>query len=415
MPTCQSHGQGLYSGKSGCGRLSYIYDRNNEFQRQSGASEARVKSAFLACWRAWFPGRLVAMRSPRLPPDPRVLIIAMRRLGDVLLTTPLIRSVKRAFPAASIEALVFAGTEEILTGNPDLDCVIAVPERLGFDGSLRLVRRLWRRYDLALSTQSGDRPTILALLAGRQSAGPIEATGLSATIKRLVLARSYTTDRGRHRIVDLLRLAEVLGIPAATEIVCPRGNVRSGLMPTNAYAVVHAVPKYTYKRWTTEGWRRLAAELRGRGLATIVIGAKADRVYLDEVWHGCDVARLDGTLTWPELSTLIAAARVYIGPDTAVTHLAAATGTQTVALYGPTDPRIWGPWPVGGLEPPWAAAGTIQNRGNVWLVQNPLPCLPCQKEGCERHLESHSRCLDELSPVQVAAAVDRALAQRQAA
>ncbi len=112
---------------------------------------------------------------------------------------------------------------------------------------------------------------------------------------------------------------------------------------------------------------------------------------------------------------MIGAARVYIGPDTAITHLAAATGTQTVALFGPTDPRIWGPWPAGGLDRPWAPAGTIQNRSNVWLVQNPLPCLPCQQEGCERRLDSHSQCLDELSVGQVVSAVDRALAVRQAA
>jgi len=339
----------------------------------------------------------------------------MRRLGDVLLTTPVIRSVKRAFPAASIEALVFAGTEGILSGNPDIAGVVTVPERASLRESLALLGRLGRRYDLALSTQTGDRPTALAVFAGRQSAGPIEPNRLSARIKRLALSRSYTTDRSRHRIVDLLQLAELLGIPACAEMVCPRGDVRSGLIPTHAYAVVHAVPKYTYKRWKAEGWRELAAALRGRGLTTMVIGAAADRAYLDDVWGGCDVARLDGVLTWPELSAAIGAARVYVGPDTAVTHLAAAAGTQTVALYGPTDPRIWGPWPVGGLERPWAAAGTIQNRGNVWLVQNPLPCLPCQKEGCDRHLDSHSQCLDELSADQVVAAVDRALAVRQAA
>ena len=67
------------------------------------------------------------------------------------------------------------------------------------------------------------------------------------------------------------------------------------------------------------------------------------------------------------------------------------------------------------LDRPWDAAGTIQQRGNVWLVQNPLPCLPCQLEGCERRLDSHSQCLDELTVVQVAVAVDRALAVRQAA
>jgi ADP-heptose:LPS heptosyltransferase len=64
-----------------------------------------------------------------LPERPRVLVITLRRLGDVLLTTPLIRSIKRALPAATIEALVFAGTEGILSGNPDLAGVIAIPRR----------------------------------------------------------------------------------------------------------------------------------------------------------------------------------------------------------------------------------------------------------------------------------------------
>jgi heptosyltransferase-3 len=172
---------------------------------------------------------------------------------------------------------------------------------------------------------------------------------------------------------------------------------------------------FIYKRWTTEGWRMLASGLRQRGLATAVTGAATDCAYLDEVWRDCDVVRLDGKLEWPDLTALIGSARAYIGPDTALTHLAAATATPTVALYGPSDPRIWGPWPAGGLDPPWAAAGTIQHRGNVWLVQNPLPCLPCRQEGCDRRLDSHSQCLDELSVNQVLAAVDQALAMRQAA
>jgi len=355
------------------------------------------------------------LKTIRLPPEPRVLVVALRRLGDVLLTTPLIRSVKRAFPAAAIDALVFAGTEGILSGNPDLADVIAIPERQGLRRSAALLRRIWRRYDLALSTQTGDRPTLLAWLGGRQSAGPLDANRLSTSLKGLALSRSYTSDRGEHRIRDLLRLAELLGIPGASEIVYPQGPVRPGLLPTHPYAVVHAAPKYTYKRWTPDGWRGLASALRRRGLATIAIGAGGDRAYLDEVWRECEVTRLDGALSWPELSVLIGAARVYIGPDTAVTHLAAATGAPTVALYGPTDPRIWGPWPVGGLDPPWQPAGRIQHRGNVWLVQNPLPCLPCQLEGCERRLDSHSQCLDELAADQVVTAVDQALALHPAA
>jgi heptosyltransferase-3 len=350
-----------------------------------------------------------------LPENPRLLVVAMRRLGDVLLTTPLIRSVKRAFPQATIDALVFAGTEGILAGNPDLAAILTIPQRPRAGETLALAAKITKRYDLALSTQTGDRPTFLACIAGRQSAGPVQAQGLGAAIKRLALSRSFVSDPNRHRVLENLRLAEMIGIPAYAEVVCPTGAVRPALAPPQPYAVIHAAPIFVYKRWTIDGWRKLATALRVRGLAPVVTGAAADRAYLDEVWRDCEVVRLDGKLDWPELSSLIGAARAYIGPDTAITHLAAASGCPTVALYGPTDPRLWGPWPCGGLDQPWVAAGTIQRRGNVWLVQNPLPCLPCQLEGCDRRLDSHSQCLDELSVTQVATAVDQALAMRQAA
>ena len=92
----------------------------------------------------------------------------------------------------------------------------------------------------------------------------------------------------------------------------------------------------------------------------------------------------------------------------------AATGAPRIALYGPTDPRLWGPWPSSGLSQAWEATETIQNRGNVWLVQNapscPFSILPCQQEGCLRRLDSYSECLDELTVSQVLSAVDAALA-----
>ena len=114
------------------------------------------------------------MKPVRLPPNARVLVIALRRLGDVLLTTPLIRSIKESYPQASIDALVFAGTEGILTGNPDLRDVITLPQRPRLSETLLSVVRLFRRYDLAVSVQTGDRPIALAVIAGRQSAGPVE-------------------------------------------------------------------------------------------------------------------------------------------------------------------------------------------------------------------------------------------------
>ena len=105
-----------------------------------------------------------------LPARARVLVVTLRRLGDVLLTTPLIRSLKRAYPDAAIDVLVFEGTEGILAGNPDIANVIAMPARPSAAETFAMLRRLWRRYDLAISTQSGDRPTLFAWSAGKRSA-----------------------------------------------------------------------------------------------------------------------------------------------------------------------------------------------------------------------------------------------------
>lgn len=346
-----------------------------------------------------------------LPANPRILVVVLRRIGDVLLTTPLIRSLRRAWPDARIEALVFADTAGILAGNPDLDGVVVLPERPSFVQSLVLAARLFKRYHLAVSTQSGDRPTAFALLAGRRHAGPVDG-GLRGAVRRAVLGHAVAPAAGLHRVPDSLRLAAALGIAAIDEVVCPRGELPPGLTPQASYAVVHAQPMFRYKRWTSDGWRAVAQALVARGLTVIATGGpdERERQFLDLLWCAVpDVVRLDGRLTWGELTALLARASVYVGPDTSVTHLAAAAGCPTVALYGPTDPRLWGPWPRGGLVRPWAASGRVQQRGNVWLVQNPLPCLPCQEEGCARRIDSHSRCLDELAPDEVISAIDEAL------
>jgi heptosyltransferase III len=352
---------------------------------------------------------MIAIKRIVLPERPRILVIALRRIGDVLLTTPLIRSLRRAWPAAVIDALVFADTAGIIDGNPDLNGVVVMPPRPGVVQSLALAAQLWRAYDLVVSTQTGDRPSFFAWVAGKLRAGPAQAE-FGGHLKRVLLHRSAAQVEGVHRVEQILRLADALGIARVPELVCPRA-ADADERPAGAYAVIHAAPMFRYKRWTESGWRELAGALAARGLNVIATGgpAEAERRYLDAVWNGASVTRRDGQLAWPQLAGLLSQAHVYIGPDTSVTHLAAASGCPTVALYGPTDPRLWGPWPVGGLETPWAATGAVQRRGNVWLVQNALPCTPCQLEGCERRLDSYSACLDELSPHQVIAAVDRAL------
>jgi heptosyltransferase III len=363
-----------------------------------------------------------------LPPRPRILVIALRRLGDVLFATSLTASLRRAYRDAVIDVLVFEGTAGILAGNPDIDRVVTMPQRSSAWQSLVLALRLAKRYHLAVSTQSGDRPTLFALIAGRRHVGPVDG-GSRGALRRRALWRSVGPQPGSHRLEDMLRLADAIGIARVRRLVCPgcvssADEGRASHVPDGSetpprhdtegdYAVIHAAPMFQYKRWTVDGWRAVAASLLARGLRVVATGGPGaeERAFLDHVWGPLpDVARKDGQLSWPQLANLLAGARLFVGPDTSVTHLAAATGCPTVALFGPTDPRQWGPVPAAGLDPMWDRAGTIQRRNNVWLVQHPLPCLPCQKEGCERHIASFSRCLDELSQVRVLEAADAALA-----
>jgi lipopolysaccharide heptosyltransferase III len=212
-----------------------------------------------------------------------------------------------------------------------------------------LAARLWRRYDLALSTQTGDRPTFFAFAAGRQRAGltPTEG-GLGAALKRLVLQRSGPALDNIHRVELMLRLADAIGIARVPITVAPALTGPAPPTPSGNYAVIHATPMFQYKQWTRDGWRALARGLKQCGLPVIAIGGPGDaeRRFLDDLWQGLAPVL---QVPWPQTAALLARSRVYIGVDTAATHLAAATGCPVVALFGAMDPRVRGPWPVGGL------------------------------------------------------------------
>ena len=270
-----------------------------------------------------------------------------------------------------------------------------------------------------MPTQTGDRPTFFAWVAGRQRVGFVADAELGSRWKRRVFDCHVLSEPDNHRVIELLRLADVLGIPRRHEIICPAGMTSAAATLPGRYAVLHANPMFRIRRWTDDGWRALARALADRGLTVAATGGPdpAEKDYLDRIWSAAEtpIVRLDGRLRWPDLAALLRGAAVYVGPDTSMTHLLPAPAHRLLRSMAPRALSLMGPWPIGGLETPWARAGTIQRHGNVWVVQNPLPCMPCDKLGCEGHLNSHSQCLDELPVQQVLAAVDQALAVREAA
>lgn len=343
-----------------------------------------------------------------------ILVISLRFLGDVLLTTPLIRSLRRAYPGAQIDALVFAGSEGVLEGNPDLRAVIAAdrgPQRA-------LWRRLWRRYDLAVIAETADRPHLLGWIAGRRRAGLLPPEWDKAWWKRISLAHGVVSPRERARPVSYRKLAQALGVAWHPEMVAPQAPVTPELLGFDAarerFAVLHLAPRFRYKRWNTPGWHALIAWLHDEGLRVVVTGGpeEDERAYVREVLAGVrgPVVDLSGRLRFGQTAELLRRAALFVGPDTATTHLAAACETPTVALFGPTDPRLWGPIPRRGLEQAYEKVAALQARGNVALLQEPsLACVPCQEEGCQKRRDSYSECLDRMSPARVIEAAREAL------
>jgi heptosyltransferase-3 len=116
-----------------------------------------------------------------------------------------------------------------------------------------------------------------------------------------------------------------------------------------------------------------------------------------------------GLLSIPQAGTLIRGALAYVGVDTSITHLAAACNTPTIALFGPTPPTNFGPWPNGFIgKQPYKLKERSQTVGNVTILQGPGDCVPCRKAGCEDRANSNSECLDQLDPNQVIEALQAA-------
>ncbi len=346
----------------------------------------------------------------------RILVVATRQIGDVLLTTPLIRTARAKWPQAHVDVLGFAGTLGMLRGNPDISELIETPARLGWRGALALARRLWRRYDLALVTQPGDRAHLMAWIAGRQRSGIIPGHGGSNWWKRLVLDHAVRSagDRGElHVVEEKLALLDPWVSPrerAAAQIAVPpaaplppelQALVRPG------FVVLHAPSMWPYKQWPLAHFRILAAQLLARGVQVVLTGSAAARdrecvAALLELGSEPQLINAAGRLDFNQLAALLEQAALYIGPDTSVSHMAAACGVPTLAIFGPTNPMRWAPWPAAAGKPiHWLRSAPSQTVGNVTVLQGSPSCVPCGRAGCDDHLQSRSDCLVSITPQRV--------------
>ncbi|MBT8526061.1 glycosyltransferase family 9 protein [Polynucleobacter paneuropaeus] len=374
----------------------------------------------------------------------KVLFIATRQIGDVLVTTPLISRARELWPDAEFHFLGYRGKLDMLKGNPDIAEIIETSDRPRLPEYLALFNRLFQRYDLAIVTQPSDRAYLYGLLAAFRRVGvlgghPQGQTGIDNTDhkaerqnawKKAICIHTINVDYFKqHVIVEKLRLLEVFYKNAqdlfSKQIVVTPPKEES-LTPVIAsqllspYVVVHPGPLTAYKRWPLSYWQILITWLVSQGWQVVLSAssAKQDLQLNQEILSLLDestrqkVIDTAGKLSIPQAASLIRGALLYVGVDTSITHLAAACNTKTIALFGPTPPTNFGPWPNGfiGTEP-YVLRARTQTNGYVTILQGPGECVPCRKAGCDDHPNSLSECLDLLEPAQVITAIEQALSK----
>ena len=371
----------------------------------------------------------------------KVLFIATRQIGDVLVTTPLIQQARELWPEAEFHFLGYRGKLDMLKGNPDIAELIETSDRPGFGEYLSLFNRLFQRYDLAIVTQPSDRAYFYGLVAAFRRVGVLggHPQGLTEhdkakkskgdkqnAWKKAICLHTVDVDYfGQHVITEKLRLLEVFYknvqdlFSKPISVVPPAGEALTPVIASqlrSPYVVVHPGPLTAYKRWPLAYWQNLVTWLTQQGWQVVLSASPAkqdlqlnqDIVSLLDAATRQNVVNAAGKLSIPQARSLIQGAHLYIGVDTSITHLAAACNIPTVALFGPTPPSNFGPWPNGFIgKQPYQLRARTQTVGNVTILQGPGECVPCRKAGCEDRADSRSECLDLLEPNQVIEAIQK--------
>ena len=340
----------------------------------------------------------------------RILVVKLRYIGDVLLSTPVFRGLREAFPAAATTALVNAGTEEVLLHHPNVDEVLLVNRRPAGAGAwlrswtdqLRLVRRLReRRFDLALDLTDGDRAAFLTWASGARLRVGFNREGRfrGRAYHRIVPAWSgrrhaVEADLEALRILGLQPrlVAPTLTLPPEAEAAADDLLARKRVGRDRDLVLIHPGARWWFKAWPAERFAALADWMaEALGAQVLIAGGPGDAPVAETIRRqmrhpGISVA---GETSVLQLGALLKRCRLFVGNDAGPMHVAAAVGTPVVALFGPTDPAEWGPW----------------GDGHVVLYRG-LDCRECwRRSACWRGEEN---CLRQIPVEEAMAAVRRA-------
>jgi heptosyltransferase-2/heptosyltransferase-3 len=301
-----------------------------------------------------------ARTAPRgAPVDPstinRILVIKPCCLGDVLMATPALRVLKRRFPQALIHVLTTEWCAPALAGNPNVASTFRYPDRMTTTRYVVLARRLKERgYDIGISL---DRSPLVNGI--HRLAGIPDRAGINNAGRGIGLTHRVAPSADMHESELYLAVVATLGADAddalpefhpseaararARELIAGSSAPRVVIHPGGA---VNPAARMLTKRWPAIMFGELASNLIQRYQADVfVIGSDSDQDAVQTTVDFTDgpIANLARRLSIDETGALCEQAALYIGNDSGLSHLAAAVGTPTVTIFGPTDPIFYRP------------------------------------------------------------------------
>lgn len=320
----------------------------------------------------------------------KILVIQTAFLGDVIMSTPLIRALREIFDQAEIDLLTIPSTSIIFRECPHIDSVLHFDKRKlwrKIGSFIQLVFKLRKRkYDLAVSIQGSLTSSFLMWLGGI-------STRVGFARQKLVTIPA-THEKGLHireRYISLVKPFSDKKFDLQTEIFWSKNEQQKSQQIIQSYReqdrfLVGIAPGSVWntKRWLKEYFAILLIQLELENIQVVLIGGGEDRELCGEIIEKSKAKALNlaGRLSILESAAVIQQLDLMITNDSAPLHIANAVKTDVIAFFGPTVRRF----------------GCYPYRSNDRILEVDLYCRPCSKHGGKKCPEKHFRCMRDIKP-----------------
>jgi heptosyltransferase-2 len=329
----------------------------------------------------------------------RILIIQTAFIGDVILSTPLIRALRESFPQSFISFLLIPKTYNLLENNPYLDERLVYEKRKGFISFLKIISQIKERsFDLAVIPHRSLRSALLAYWGGIPERIGFNKSAGSALLTQRVIYRTDVHEVDRN--LSLLSGISDNSSDASPELFPSSSDfayVRKLLLDSSVSdkdKIVGIAPGSVWatKRWLPERFAEVAQFLTERAnVKVILLGSEDDRNLCGRI---ADLMRdkpliLAGRTTLLQSAAVISLCKVILSNDSAPVHMASAMKRPVVAIFGSTIPKF----------------GFAPYRVDHVILQKQMDCRPCGIHGKRKCPQKHFGCMKEISTEEVFEAV----------